>query len=352
MSEGNGQAGRHVLVAGGAGYVGSVLTRRLLAGGHRVRVLDRLIFDHGTALSGVFEEDGFSYVSGDIRSPGDLDRSLEGITDVVLLAGLVGDPICRKYSELANEVNDAGCRGVVDAIQGRGIDRFVFTSTCSNYGLRDSSDPATEESELAPVSLYAEHKVKVERHVLERLPDLDFTPTLLRIATAYGLSQRMRFDLTISEFTFTLASGRELIVYDADTWRPYCHVGDISKAIMTVLDAPAETVRGEVFNVGHSDENYTKRMVVDAVLDALGGDGTVRYDEGGSDPRNYRVSFEKIRSVLGFEPDHRVPETVATLIGAVRSGVYSDVDSRPGFYTNHTISPDVVAIHSAGEGSD
>jgi len=349
MSEGN---GRHVLVVGGAGYVGNVLTRRLLGAGYRVRVLDRLIFDHGTALAGIFELEGFSYVSGDIRSAEHLDRSLDGITDVVLLAGLVGDPICRKYTPLANEVNDAGCRGVFDALEGRGIDRFVFTSTCSNYGLRDSDEPATEESDLAPVSLYAEHKVKVERHVLERLPEIDFTPALLRIATAYGQSQRMRFDLTISEFTLTLASGRELIVYDADTWRPYCHVADISKAIMTVLDAPADKVRGEVFNVGHSDENYTKRMVVDAVLEALDGDGTVRYDEGGSDPRNYRVSFEKIKTALGFEPDHRVPESVASLIGAVRAGVYADVDARPGFYTNHTISPDVVGVHAAGEGGD
>ncbi len=161
---------------GGAGYVGNVLTRRLLGAGHRVRVLDRLIFDHGTALSGIWEEPGFSYVSGDVRSSGDVDRSLDGITDVVLLAGLVGDPICRKYSGLAQEVNDVACRGLIDALNGRGIDRFAFTSTCSNYGLRDSDEPATEESELAPVSLYAEHKVKVEQHVLERLDDLDFTP--------------------------------------------------------------------------------------------------------------------------------------------------------------------------------
>ncbi len=121
---------------------------------------------------------------------------------------------------------------------------------------------------------------------------------------------------------------------------------------MTVFDAPAEKVRGEVFNVGHSDENYTKRMVVDTVLDALDGDGVVRYDEGGTDPRNYRVSFEKIRDVLGYEPDHSVPGTVANLIRAVQAGVYNDVDSRPGFYTNHTISPEVVGVHAAGEGAD
>jgi nucleoside-diphosphate-sugar epimerase len=343
---------RHVLVIGGGGYVGNVLVRRLLAAGHRVRVLDRLIFDHGSALTGIFEEPGFSFVLGDLRSADDLDRALDGVTDVALLAGLVGDPICSKYPDLAEEINHLGCRAAFDALSGRGIDRFVFTSTCSNYGLRDTDEPATEESDLAPLSLYAEHKVAFERHVLGRAAQVDFTPTLLRIATAYGLSPRMRFDLTISEFTFTLASGRELLVYDADTWRPYCHVADIAKAIMTVLDAPADEVSAEIFNVGHSDENYTKRMVVETVLERLDGEGKVRFDEGGKDPRNYRVAFDKIAARLGYEPDFRIPVTVSNLIAAVRAGAFVDVDARPRFYTNHSISEDVVPVHRAEAGDD
>jgi nucleoside-diphosphate-sugar epimerase len=339
---------RHVLVVGGGGYVGNVLVRRLLADGHRVRVLDRLLFDHGSALAGVFEDPGFSFVRGDLCEAADVERTLEGISDVVLLAALVGDPICRKYPELARSVNDEGSKRLLDQLRGRGIDRFVFTSTCSNYGLRGSEEPATEESELAPLSLYAETKVEFERFVLERLPTLDVCPVLLRIATAYGLSQRMRFDLTISEFTRTLAVGEELVVYDADTWRPYCHVRDISSAILTALEAPEEAVRGEVFNVGHSDENYTKRMVVEAVQEHLGGRGRVRYTEGGDDPRNYRVSFAKIRERLGFEAEHRVPETVGRLIGAIEAGAFADVELRPGFYTNHS----VAGIHPAGEGAD
>ena len=262
-----------MLVVGGAGYVGNALVRRLLGAGYRVRVLDGLLFDHGTALAGLLDDEAFSFQRGDLRDEGDLDRALEGITDVVLLAALVGDPICKKYPDLARGVNDEGSKQMFDRLLGSGIDRFVFTSTCSNYGLRESEEPATEESDLAPLSLYAETKVEFEQFVLSREADWDLCPTLLRIATAYGLSQRMRFDLTISEFTRTLAIGEELVVYDADTWRPYCHVADISRAIITVLEAPAEPSRGEVFNVGHSDENYTKRMVVDAVQEHLGGAG-------------------------------------------------------------------------------
>ena len=229
----------------------------------------------------------------------------------------------------------------------------MFTSTCSNYGLRSSDDLATEESELSPVSLYAEHKVEIERRILEAAQaGVDYTPTVLRISTAYGLSPRMRFDLTISEFTYTLAAGEELVVYDADTWRPYCHVSDISKAVITALEAPAEQVAGEVFNVGHSDENYTKRMVVDVVQEAIGGTGKVTFEEGGRDPRNYRVSFEKIRDRLGYEPDFRVPMSVAAVTEAVQAGSFVDFPDRPGFYTNHAISDRALNLHLAEQGDD
>lgn len=333
------QAGdRHVLVVGGAGYVGNVLTRRLLGAGYRVRVLDALLFDHGPAIAGLAESGGFSFHRGDIRDDAAIERALDGTTDVVLLAGLVGDPVCSKYPELAAAINDVACKRVFELANEKGVDHFVFTSTCSNYGLRDSDELATEESELAPVSLYAEAKVGFEQHVLSSRDGWRTCPTLLRIATAYGISQRMRFDLTISEFTRTLAAGEELLVYDADTWRPYCHVADISAAIQLVLESPEDAVRGEVFNVGHSEENYTKRMIVEAALEQLDGSGQVSFSEGGRDPRNYRVSFDKIRDKLGFEAAMRVPTSMHSLIHSVQAGLFDDVGSRPGFYTNHHIA--------------
>ena len=326
---------RHVLVVGGAGYVGNVLVRELLAAGYQVRVLDRLLFDHGSALAGLYEQPGFSFVRGDLRDRDLVAVAMRGVTDVVMLAALVGDPISRKYPELARGIGEQGTMDFFDGL--KDIKNFVFTSTCSNYGLRGSDDLATEESELAPLSIYAETKVAFEQHVLEQRGEWKCTPTLLRIATAYGLSPRMRFDLTISEFTRTLAEGNELEVYDADTWRPYCHIRDIALAIQTVLESSPESVEGEIFNVGHSDENYTKRMVIEAVQEHLNGAGNVRFSEGGQDARNYRVSFDKIRDKIGFQPRHRVPETVGTLIEASRGGAFNDVPERPTFYTNHEI---------------
>lgn len=331
-------------MVGGAGYVGNVLCRRLLEAGYSVRVLDRLIFDHGAAIAPLGELPDFEFVFGDLRDPATVQRALRGVTDVALLAGLVGDPITKTYPELSDSINLEGCSALIEQLDGGGIDRFVFTSTCSNYGLRSSDEPATEESETAPVSLYAEHKVELEKRILTAAErGVDYTPTVLRISTAYGLSPRMRFDLTIAEFTRTLAAGEKLVVYDADTWRPYCHVRDISKAVITALAAPAEQVDGEVFNVGHSDENYTKRMVVEVVQEAIDGRGKVTFEEGGRDPRNYRVNFDKIRRQLGYVPDHRVPGSVAALARAVEAGAYVDFPVRGGFYTNHAISERYLA---------
>ena len=336
-----------MLVAGGAGYVGSVLVRRLLDAGYRVRVLDALLYGNGEALSGVLEDEGFSFMRGDIRSQAAIAQALEGVTDVVLLAALVGDPVCKRNPELAREVNVGGALSLLEASRAAGVERFVFASTCSNYGLREGDDLATEDDELHPLSLYAETKVEMERNLLAG--SADQAATVLRVATAFGTSPRMRFDLTVSEFARDLALGKELDVYDADTWRPYCHVADISTAIATVLEAPVETVGGEVFNVGGEEGNYTKRMIVEAALDALDGEGRVTWTEGGDDARNYRVSFAKIQAALGFKPQHSVSQAIERLIGALREGLFSDVESEPLFHGNRDLDAAAVPPPDSGE---
>ena len=248
----------------------------------------------------------------------------------MLLASLVGDPICKAYPVLAREINEDGARRVVDHLGPAGIDRFVFTSTCSNYGIHESSRLATEDSDLNPQSLYAQTKIAVEQYVLERAGELPSAATVLRIATAYGLSPRMRFDLTVSQFAWELASGRPLEVYDADTWRPYCHIRDICKAIMTVLTAPESDVRGEVFNVGDTAQQFTKRMIVDEVRLHV-GETSVVYGDKGSDPRNYRVSFDKIAENLAFRCDYTVQDYIARLTAAVQAGIFPDVSADPRF---------------------
>lgn len=331
-----------MLVAGGSGYVGSVLISALLARGWRVRCLDNLCYGTGGAVAPFLNNPAFSFIEGDIRSEPALVEALRGVTDVVLLASLVGDPISRTYPQLTRDVNLAGSINVWRAARRAGVGKLVFTSTCSNYGIVPGGAMADEETELNPKSVYAETKVAFERHLLQN-PDETASPIILRLATAFGLSPRMRFDLTVSEFTREVALGRPLRVYDEDTWRPYCHLDDIAAAIVAVLEAPEAKVRGEVFNVGGEAGNFTKRMIAEALLTAFPA-AEVEYGVGGGDPRDYRVSFAKIARALDFAPRQTVPGAIAALAHAIRCGLYDDVESRANYYGNRHVAEAAVAF--------
>ena len=311
-------------------------------------MLDSLLYGNGGSLAGIVEEPRFSFIRGDARSIDQVQAAVTGMTDVVHLAALVGDPVCKRNPELATETNLDGARNVLRASATADVERLVFASTCSNYGLQSDGRLATEEDELHPLSLYAETKVEMEREVLGG--NLPFTATVLRVATAFGLSPRMRFDLTVSEFTRELAIGNALEVYDADTWRPYCHTADTSRAIAMVLDSPGDAVEGEVFNVGGDAGNHTKRSILEAVQEAIGGGGEIVWSEGGADARNYRVSFAKVRERLGFTPEHSVEDSVARLVGAIRDGIFEDVERRPLFYRNYELAAPVAVGEGRGGG--
>jgi nucleoside-diphosphate-sugar epimerase len=265
-----------------------------------------------------------------------LDHALEGITDVVLLAGLVGDPVTKKYPEAAHAINDEGIINCIDYLNGKGLDRVIFVSTCSNYGLISTDDLADETYPLSPLSLYSKSKVAAEQHLLAGKGIVDYTPTILRFATAFGLAPRMRFDLTVNEFTRALAIGQELIVFDANTWRPYCHVKDFGRLIQMVIEAPHTKIAFEVFNAGGDINNFTKQGVVDTILTLL-PNAKVQYQEHGSDPRNYRVNFQKVRDTLGFEPKYTVHFGVTELLSAINEHVFDRVDLMRNFHGNYEI---------------
>lgn len=329
---------RGVLVIGGAGYIGSVLVRELLGCGYHVRCLDALLYDTASAIEELRANDRFSFVFGDMRQRDLLTRSLEGITDVVLLASLVGDPVCKRYPALAHQINVTGSMEVFEVLEDSDVDRFVYVSTCSNYGVA-WGEAATEESAVNPQSIYAETKVAFERFLLARAPGAATATTVLRLASAFGISPRMRFDLTVADFARQLALGRELVVFDPETWRPYCHVNDIAASIRLVLEAECGAVRGQVFNVGADAQNYTKRVLA-ADLESIIPGARVQYRAGGMDVRNYRVCFRKIERALGFVCRHTVRESISAVARAVQAGEYADVDARPTFYGNGVIARD------------
>jgi nucleoside-diphosphate-sugar epimerase len=311
-----------ILVTGGAGYVGSVLMPLLLAEGHQVRTLDNLTHG-GRSLLGIWDHPAFDFRRGDIRRPEDVRAALEGMDGVVHLAAIVGDPACAREPQLAREVNQQASLSLLEESVRAGVRRFVFASTCSNYGrVPDSDTYVDENAPLAPVSLYAETKVAVEKAMLNYAGNgTAFTP--LRFATVYGISPRMRFDLTVNEFTLAIVGDRKLTVFGEQFWRPYIHVADLSRAIATVLAAPEDSVDGQVFNVGDTKANYRKQDLVRMIL-PYAPDAVIEYVHKTEDPRDYRVCFSKIREQLGFMPSHTVESGIAALARLVREGTLPD----------------------------
>jgi nucleoside-diphosphate-sugar epimerase len=309
-----------VLVTGGAGYVGSIVVAELLRG-YRVRVLDALLHGSVPSLLQVWGNPRFEFLRGDVRDREARAHAVEDIDAVVHLAAIVGDPACARGPELTREVNVAGTRALLDDSERAGAKRFVFASTCSNYGRIAGNGFADEGFELAPISLYAETKVASEQDVLSRSDGM--ATTCLRFATVHGTSPRMRFDLTVNEFTRDLAVGGELVVFGEQFWRPYVHVRDAARAIAHVLEAPSGDVAGEVFNVGDTRENYRKLDIVSLLRERF-PNGNVRFVHRDEDPRDYRVSFEKFVQRFGFVAERSVADGIDEVVGLLRSGFVTD----------------------------
>jgi nucleoside-diphosphate-sugar epimerase len=312
-----------VLVTGGAGYIGSVLVRQLLNKGYSVRAFDSLKFG-GEALYDVMLHPSFEFMHGDIRDAAKVKEALEGIDAIAHLAAIVGDPACKKFSEEANQTNWDGSVALFEAAEAAGIKKFVFASTCSNYGkMPDPDSFVTESSELRPVSLYAELKVKFEKYLLEERKDSNMCSTALRFSTVYGFSPRIRFDLTVNEFTRNAAINGEQEIWGAQFWRPYCHVDDLARAVILVLESPEEKVRANVFNVGTTEENYNKGMIIEEVCKVV-PNVKVNYVDSSEDPRDYRVNFDKIKNELGYTITKKVPDGVKEIYTLLRTGIVTD----------------------------
>src|SRR6476619_1107662 len=309
-----------VLVTGGAGYIGSVLVRQLLSKGFSVRVLDSLKFG-GDALYDVMLDPNFEFILGDVRNDHDVSAALQGIDAIAHLAAIVGDPACKKFSDEANETNWSGSVNLFEKAEASGVKKFVFASTCSNYGkMPDPDSFVTEASELNPISLYAELKVKFEKYLLEEHKTSNICSTSLRFSTVYGYSPRIRFDLTVNEFTRNATINREQEIWGPQFWRPYCHVDDLARSVVLVLESADEKVRSNVFNVGSTEENYNKGMIIEEVCKVVPG-VKVNYVESAEDPRDYRVNFDKIKNELGYTITKKVPQGIKEIYELVRSGI-------------------------------
>lgn len=319
---------KKILVTGAGGYIGSVLVRRLLDKGYFVVGLDNLLFG-GESLLGLLNNPNFKFIKGDVRSKELIENILsDNFYGVVHLAAIVGDPACAKEPQLAREVNWEASKNLFDICNEKTqIERFIFASTCSNYGKMPGDDYVNENSQLNPVSLYAELKVKFEEYLLKSSTRENFYPTSLRFATVYGLSPRIRFDLTVNEFMRDVTLGKELKIFGEQFWRPYCHVEDIAKACILILEADKKVVNHNVFNVGDTNENYTKKMIAEEILKIV-PEARISYVHKEEDPRDYKVDFSKIKNEVGFSITKRVPDGLREIHHIINLGFLVDPYSK------------------------
>ena len=303
---------KNILVTGGAGYIGSVLVNLLLSKGYKVTVLDNLL--HGFNPLANINSDNLIFVEGDIRDKATVENIINNQDVVVHLAAIVGEPACNKNQELTHSTNKIGSEILLQATLENKIEKFVFVSTCSNYGIMsDNAEYVDESSLLKPISIYSETKVEFENLLLNSKIE-NFYPVVLRFATVYGTSPRMRFDLTVNEFTKELYLGRELEIFGEQFWRPYCHTKDIARACQIAVESDS-SVAYQAFNVGATNENYQKKEIVNKIIKQMPEkENLIKFVEKNTDPRNYKVSFEKIKKILNFVPDYNVDYGIEEII--------------------------------------
>ncbi len=310
-----------VLVIGGAGYIGSALVPLLLQEGYHVRLLDLMLFGEGP-LAGVLEHPDLEIIEGDFRHVEVVVGAMKGVSSVVHLGAIVGDPACSLDPELTIDINLTATRMIAELARSAGIRRFIFASTCSVYGACDQI--LDERSVVNPISLYGRTKLCSE-DVLKQMASDTFQPTIVRFATIYGFSGRTRFDLVVNLLSAKAKIDGAITVFGGDQWRPFVHVQDAARAVAMMVSAPLPLIANETYNVGSNDQNYTITQIGELVHEYVPSAELTVDDDG--DKRNYRVCFDKINLQLDFTPAWTVELGIQQVLEAIAAGEVEDYTS-------------------------
>jgi nucleoside-diphosphate-sugar epimerase len=289
---------KNILIIGSQGYIGSVLSSYLLKENYQITGIDNLIYNQKKI--NLFHKN-YKFINCDLRNKKKIKKLIAKAYYVVILAGLVGDPITKKYPKLANAINNKGIKDVVKICNKSKIKKLIFISTCSNYGIAKANKLLKESHILKPISIYAKQKVKIEKFLLNN--KFNFSITILRFATAFGISPRMRFDLTVNEFVKDALFKNKLEIYEPNTYRPYCHVKDFCKIISLVLKRKSAKLDKEIFNCGSNNNNYSKIQIANILKNKFKNLKIV-INKNIKDKRNYKVDFSKIKKILKFKSNY------------------------------------------------
>jgi len=321
-----------IVITGGAGYIGSLLTGVLLDEGHEVRVIDALLHGGDSLISHIWNP-RLRFLHGDVSQAGQWEDLVAEAEAIVHLAAIVGFPACRDVGEqVARRFNVEAVKRVFEA--GKNAKRFVYSSTYSVYGVSPDGEAVTEESPLQPQSLYAETKVEAENY-LRSVRDAGCAPVVFRFATLYGVSPRTRFDLIVNQFVLEAMTNHKLVIFERDYNRSFVHIRDVIDAIRAALDAPDQKVRGETFNVGSDQGNHSKVDIVHRIQKQIPS-VEIEYRDltFGGDMRDVRVCYDKIERELGYRAERTVDQGIVEVRDAIANRLIAEPQlSR---YRNHS----------------
>ena len=317
-----------IVLIGGLGYVGSAIADYFNAKEINVSIIDNNIYEKKIEMANQNQ-----FIDIDIRNFEDISKIDYSSKNIIVLAGLVGDPITSKYPKESNLINDYSLIRFLSNL--KNYRRLIFISTCSNYGLNSSNKQLDEQSKLNPISLYSKAKVKVEKYLISSGKNF----TILRFATAFGHSGNMRFDLTLNEFTAYQYFNKFIEVYDFNTYRPYCHVNDFANVIDKVITTKNEDINKQIFNVGSNQNNISKKDLI-SMISKITGNNNYELIDNSKDKRNDVVDFSKVHDYLGFETQYSIQQGIEEIVKHLEQNTYGlneDFEKVSNYYGNYFI---------------
>ena len=333
---------KKILITGGAGYVGSRLINFCLKAGYQVKCFDMLLYGDDS-IKQYKENKNFQLYQNNLCDSSSLESAIKDTDYIVHLAAIVGDQPCQVAPKSAYKINYLATKNLVEIAAKQKVKKLIFSSTCSNYGVSNANHLATEESKLNPVSLYAETKIDCEKF-LSSIDSNSLDCITLRFATAYGVSERTRFDLTINSFTYEAIKKKSLFVFAANTWRPYIHVNDMCNFIIKFIEYKnTKQIPNfdKIFNVGFDNQNFTKKHLLNKIIKHL-PETEIKFVDEIIDNRNYKVSFKKLNNIFNQDPKINVDDGIYELKKYINKNVNidkifnnSNLDALKTFFKNN-----------------